>query len=172
MKKPLVERFMSHVEKTPSGCWLWKGHRRPEGYGVIKVDGKALPAHRVSWSIHKKEDPGLLCVLHKCDNPPCVNPEHLFLGTRLVNNQDMDQKGRRKSASGALHGSKTMPERVARGERNGRARLSVPDVEEIRRRAANGETVASLAREKQVSEGAVRGIVKGRRWQHIGGANV
>lgn len=91
----LQERFWRKVHKT-DGCWEWTGSRDRKGYGKIAKGGAPtipLLAHRVSWAIHHG-DPGDLCVLHRCDNPPCVRPDHLFLGTIADNNRDMTQKGR------------------------------------------------------------------------------
>lgn len=88
--------FEKHVLKG-DGCWLWNGYRNQSGYGVTRVGGrgsKAIFAHRLSWEIHKGPIPDGLHVLHRCDNPQCVNPEHLFLGTDLDNQRDRIAKGR------------------------------------------------------------------------------
>ncbi len=101
------ERWMPEPN---SGCWLWTGpmHRR-SGYGVIYVTlsgqhNKSIPAHRVSWAIHRGEIPKELCVLHRCDTRLCVNPSHLFLGSRADNNLDRDSKGRNVALRGESHG--------------------------------------------------------------------
>lgn len=75
------------------GCWEWKGFTNPKGYGIIAGSGQVL-AHRVSYRELVGPIPDGLCVLHRCDNPPCYNPAHLFLGTRADNNRDMRDKGR------------------------------------------------------------------------------
>lgn len=91
-----TDRFWSDVDKrTSSECWPWIGHRRPRGYGILSVNGRARVASRYSYEINVGPIPDGLWVLHKCDNPPCVNPEHLFLGTIRDNTADMDAKGRR-----------------------------------------------------------------------------
>jgi len=94
MKTNLCDRFWPNVEKRPSGCWFWTGARKHTGYGQIWVVNSAKTAHRISWILHNGPIPTGLCVLHKCDNPPCVNPDHLFLGTRADNNLDCVAKGR------------------------------------------------------------------------------
>ncbi len=81
-----------------NGCWLWMASRRsPKGYGQVVRYGKPQSAHRVSWELANGPIPKGLCVLHKCDNPPCVNPSHLFLGTPKDNADDSIRKGRRGS---------------------------------------------------------------------------
>lgn len=93
--RPIADRFMSRVKKTES-CWLWTGGRIPNGYGRTKFSASepAKLAHRLSYEMFVG-DPGGLMVLHHCDVPACVRPDHLFLGTALDNSRDMDLKGRR-----------------------------------------------------------------------------
>ena len=87
-----LQRFMDKVEKTPT-CWLWKGGKMKSGYGFFWLV-KQSSAHRSSWILHYGEIPEGLCVCHKCDNPSCVNPEHLFVGSHLENTRDCIEKGR------------------------------------------------------------------------------
>lgn len=94
-------RFFSKVEKRDTGCWEWVGQINKHGYGVFSVLAKPITAHRFSYSLHHGKDPADLLVCHTCDNPKCVNPEHLFLGTVLDNHRDMDRKGRRRNQYGA-----------------------------------------------------------------------
>jgi hypothetical protein len=87
------KRFNENIFKTKTGCWEWQKAITPDGYGKFKSFNEQL-AHRVSWRLHRGDIGKNLCVLHKCDNPPCVNPEHLFLGTLSENNKDRTFKGR------------------------------------------------------------------------------
>lgn len=98
---PIQDRFWLHVDKS-GDCWLWTGATDHNGYG--KVDyrtplRRTLGAHRISWMLRYGDIPNGLKVLHKCDNPKCVNPDHLFLGTHQDNMDDMVAKGRQKSLS-------------------------------------------------------------------------
>lgn len=147
---PLAERFWPKVDKASgeNSCWLWKACRVPKGYGKVSIaTSVSRYAHIVAWELTKGEIPFGKCVLHSCDNPPCVNPAHLFLGTRADNNADMLAKGRH-----------------ARGERQGHAKLSAADVLAIR---ASSEMQANLARRYRVCDATISMIIAGKRWRHI-----
>ena len=139
------------------GCWEWIGWRNHYGYGrIIGHGAHGYMAHRIAWTLAngKPRD----CVLHKCDNPPCVRPDHLFEGTRADNNADKMIKGR------YVYRRRN---RERRGEEMHNAKLTEPIVAECRIRNANGETVASLAREYGVNGSAMDSAVKGRTWKCV-----
>jgi hypothetical protein len=87
-----IERFS--IPEPNSGCWLWTGSPVGIGYGRIRANGRHWLAHRASWRVHRGRIPRGRCVLHRCDTPACVNPDHLFLGSLKDNAQDALRKGR------------------------------------------------------------------------------
>lgn len=96
-KRPIADRFWEKVQKS-DGCWTWTGSRYHNGYGYLhfgtRTERKPLRAHRVSWELHNGDILDGLWVLHRCDNPSCVRPDHLFLGDRKANMEDCSRKGR------------------------------------------------------------------------------
>lgn len=155
-----LSRFWEKVAKTddPDACWNWTAsHTR--GYGYVGLNGISLKAHRVSYEIHNGEIPKGLCVLHKCDNPSCVNPSHLFLGTQADNMRDMKQKGRKKR--NALKGQNNKG-CFQREQRYWRRKLSDADVAEIRRLySLGGISQRSLAQTFHISLSYVGFLIKG-----------
>lgn len=146
MSTPLLDRFWSKVEvRDPSDCWEWRGSRHAKGYGQFN----GLRAHRFSYEVARGPIPSGMMVCHACDNPPCVNPAHLWLGTAADNQRDAFSKGRKVSPSAG---------RV--GELAPDARLTNAQATEIRARSAAGETQRALAREFGISEAAVYQIVR------------
>jgi len=146
------ERFWSHVKKT-DGCWLWTA-TKAGAYGQTTVQGRSVPAHRHAWMIEHGAIPDGLLVLHKCDEPLCVRPEHLFLGSQSDNVRDAFNKGRMAQPN---HGQLI-------GERNGRAKLTSDQVRMVH---ASKKSAYQLAREMGVSAGAIRHIRHGRNWRHL-----
>jgi hypothetical protein len=132
-------------------------------------------AHRLSYILSFGEIPDGVCVLHRCDNPPCVNPAHLFLGDRGDNARDMAAKGRQHlqvnpgSICGDRHWSRRRPELVVRGERHGMARLTDIQVREIRQAVASGATRVSMARKFGACQSTIANIVTGAYRNDAGG---
>lgn len=156
IRPTLADRFWRRVRKS-DGCWEWGGAVRGKGYGEIGRGGRGqgvVDTHRLSWELHFGEIPEGLQVLHRCDNPPCVRPDHLFLGTVADNMADKAQKGRAPSISNP-------------GEQAGRAKLTNADVLAIRRRAAAGERLFQIARSFPVSASTIGQVVNRKTWGHL-----
>lgn len=142
-------RFWGRVNKaTPTGCWIWLGCVDKWGYGDLSYEGKHLQAHRLAWKLLKGE-PGDMHVLHKCDTPPCCNPDHLYLGTDLDNCHDRMRAGTQAS------GGKLSPEEI----RSIRSRY----VKHSPRRS----NAFSLAKEFGVGSSTIYAIVNGKTWQEV-----
>lgn len=162
-----TERFWALVDRG-AACWERRGKERVGiGYGRVFFDGRRQLAHRVSWQIaHGPIAPGLV-VCHQCDNPRCVRPEHLFLGTLKDNAQDAKRKGRLVHKRGLEHWTATNPERITRGSAQPRAKLYESKVKEIRARVASGESGRSVARDVGISSTAVFAIINRKLWGHV-----
>lgn len=159
-----LERLLAKTRKTAT-CWLWIGGHVPRGYGVMRHQGRQTYAHRVSYLLHRGPIPHGLRVLHSCDTPACVNPDHLTVGTAQDNTDDMMAKGRHcvRPAIGDLNGVRKNPE-IVRGERNGRAKLTRDQVETIRREYAAGAIQRVLAARFGVRQCHISEIVRGVSW--------
>jgi len=170
-RESLKSRFDKKVNREPTdrGCLIWIGNKLPAGYGIIAEGGsggKMLSAHRLAWQMVNGPIPNGLCVLHQCDNPSCVNPDHLFLGTNSDNSSDMVRKGRQ--ASGQRNGCLTHPEKVRRGEKHVRAKLTESDVLKIRSEYASGNgTMKHFALQYGVSVRCIFFVIHRRNWTHV-----
>lgn len=166
LSKSLKLKFWGQVRKS-NRCWTWKGALFENGYGQLQ----GLRAHRISWTIHFGKIPEGLLVLHKCDNPSCVNPVHLFLGTHQDNMTDMKSKGR--SAFGDRSPMALYPEVRPKGELNGRSKLTAEDVRYIRLtyvKGSQGPTGSTeLATKFGVSTVLIQQIAKNKIWTHLTG---
>lgn len=137
----------------PSGCWNCKHINPGKGYGQIKIGHKNWRAHRASWTAFNGDIPRGMDVLHRCDNRPCCNPDHLFLGTVLDNMQDMYAKGR---------------EKIVRGADKGTSKLTKSDVRKIVHLSKSKVTQREIAHRYGVHQSTVSDIVNGKLWNHLG----
>lgn len=152
------ERFWLRVQKT-SRCWTYQGGARGLGYRGLQVEGRHIPAHRFSWELHFGPIPDGMLVCHKCDNPPCVRPSHLFLGTHADNATDKTRKGR---------AARCGPTNPKRGTMTYNAKLTETDIKNIRERHANGEaSQRALSREYGVCKSTIMRIVRRVKWAHV-----
>jgi hypothetical protein len=158
-----LDRFWAKVNKDGpmhpvcGQCWVWTGASRPTGYGNFKINFRTCSTHRFSWIIHNGSIPKGLCVCHRCDNPSCVNPNHLWLGTRKDNSEDMVKKNR--SNGGAPS-----------GEKNPNAKLDEEQVLEIiklYKYRSKVFGVSGLANKYKVSVNNVRRILSRKAWRHL-----
>jgi hypothetical protein len=156
-REDLVIRLCRRSENGLNGCVNWTGSSNGYGYGTTGIgsilDGtrRMVVTHRLSASIWLGFDlASPLCVLHKCDNPRCINPDHLFIGTRGINNSDCKAKGR-----------------TAKGEINGGCKLTTQQIVEIQASHASGVKQRRIAKDFNVSTASVCLIVNGKRWSHV-----
>ena len=157
LKKTLIELvnivpydiFASHIEKTEN-CWLWKGRADKNGYGRFSYANNTVLTHRFSYAKHNGEFDDSLKVLHRCDNPPCLNPAHLFLGTQSANMQDMMQK-----------------KRYSKGSSRYNAKLDETKVKLIKGLLKQGEKGTAIARNFGVDQSVISDIKRGIMWRHV-----
>jgi hypothetical protein len=140
------QRFELCLRITPS-CWLWEKGKDADGYGQFYFEGSNQRAHRVSYQLYVGALPSGLCVCHRCDNPSCVNPDHLFLGTIGDNNIDRHKKGR-----------------SPKGESIGRSKLTSEQVLEIK---ASASTAKEMAEKFEVTAATIRKIRNRKLWKHV-----
>ncbi len=151
-KQTSEQRFWKKVEKGQNHeCWLWIGLCNNKGYGQININGKHILTHRFSREIYFGKISQELCVLHKCNNPPCVNPNHLYLGTNKDNSEYMVKQNRQ-----------------AKGENHGRSKLTESQVKEIRRLCREGNFLQrEIAKMFNVGPITIWYIYTNKIWKHI-----
>jgi hypothetical protein len=153
-------RFWERVDRS-GDCWIWTAYKNKQGYGQFQADGKMIGTHVFSWKLHNGPVPNGLFVCHTCDNPSCVNPNHLFLGTPAENAHDRDIKGRQ--VSGTLGKASKL-----RGEKNVAAKLTRVAVNEIRskyrRYDRGGYSMHFFAAKYGVSISVIYKVLKNKTW--------
>lgn len=154
----IKELLQNKIFITETGCWQWKGNKSGR-YASFKVGKINYSAHRLSYRIYKGEIPDKMYVCHSCDNPPCINPHHLWIGSAKDNNNDRDRKGHTASN---LHLRR--PHHFSRGSNHYYAKLNEDDVREIR---SSGCSNRELATNYNVSIDNIRCIRRGLSWKHV-----
>lgn len=151
--RPILERLAERSITNPiTGCREWQGSKGKFGHGAISIEGRRRIVHRTAWEVQRGPIPKGLSCLHSCDNPPCWNVEHLFLGTRADNNADRDRKGRHVALKGSAHGCAVLTEEDVRAIR------AIPDYRGAATEAAKhfGISISTAAR-----------IRKHESWGHL-----
>lgn len=152
--KTISERLLEKCIPEPNtGCWLWEGLPNAAGYGRLNIEGTPTFAHRLSHQEFKGPVPADLCVLHQCDTPACVNPDHLRVGTKADNSREMKERNRKRG-----------PENAARGERAGLAKLTEADVSQIR---DDSRTLKAIAADYGVHFSVIWDVKKRVTWRHV-----
>lgn len=144
--------FFASLREMPSGCREWTRGKNSKGYGYLRFDGRDLRAHRLAFELENGPIPEGLSVCHRCDNPACCNPKHLFLGSAADNQQDKVAKGRHNPQ---------------RGSQNNYAKLNETQAMEIRERRSLGEPVASVAKDFGIHATTVSKVATSATWRHI-----
>lgn len=147
-----VESLKSKTNKTENGCWEWLGCKTKDGYGRTMEYPKSITTHRLMYKLANNVDIEGKHVLHKCDNPPCINPKHLELGDHKINMAQMTERGRRARLTGS---------------KNPAARLSTPDVEDIKLFLKKGISPTDIAKVYPVGRDLIYHIKNGRAWNNV-----
>ena len=157
-----MDRFFMQIDKKGTSCWMWTGTKSHNGYGVIGVNGKNIRAHRFSWSVFNNKDiPDGMVVMHSCDNPSCVNPEHLSIGTHYDNEADKVAKGRQARGESL---SKAQGNQKRCGEKNPRSKLTEDDVMAIMK---DTDSQRIIAKKYNVTQATINLIKTRRTWRHV-----
>ncbi len=149
-----ITDYRAHIEANAMpiphcGCWVWMGCLTRGGYGSLRYNGPTRLAHRVSWLAFKGVIPADRDVLHQCDEPSCVNPDHLFLGDHSDNMRDMFAKGRGNRVT---------------GERHHKSKLTVEDVRSIR---ASGLSAYAVAKQYDMDKSTIQDVLNRKTWKHV-----
>lgn len=156
LRRPIEVQFWAKVDKS-GDCWLWTGAKNGLGYGRLVHNDHEFFAHRIAWQLHFGPIPTGLLVCHHCDNPPCVRPDHLFVGTSADNTADMIAKGRQSFRGFPPRFGVTPPS----------AKLTHDDVRAIRSARAAGALIKPLARQYDVDPHTIRALLQGVTWSNV-----
>lgn len=168
----LKQRFWSNVPIGDSAqCWEWAGHISNKGYGVIKIRQVGYLAHRIALFLSVGINEHKTSACHKCDNPKCCNPSHLFWGTHRENMLDMIAKNRANRPRGDRHFSRINKHLRPRGERHALAKLTEQQVREIRAMHKSGVTHARIAARFPISRRTASAITTRKIWAHVSDEN-
>lgn len=180
--KESIALFWGNVKiKSRDDCWNWTATTNKFGYGQLKRSGVTMRAHRFSYMIKLGQIPDGMCVLHRCDNPLCCNPKHLFLGTKKQNSEDMVKKGRQASGDkngarkhperheyGDYHWARRMPHLVSRGSKCGASKVTEAVVVEMRREFPSAMTSYRRFGSKYgLSAQGALDIISRKTWKHV-----
>lgn len=166
----VIKTFWSRAELTanPDKCWNWTNGKDRDGYGSFNIGYDNLRAHRFAYYLHNKVDPKELQVCHTCDNPSCVNPNHLFLGTTQDNTKDRDLKGRHNPARGDKQGSRTKPETRPRGKDHWNYKYTEAIVKEIfEMYESGGYKMREIAEKIGCRKQTISNLYRQDRWQYL-----
>lgn len=169
-KEFLLEKFEASFSKKEGECWDWQKSRTRSGYGYFYMGkgwpggNKGIPASRASWILYKGEIPSGMIVCHHCDNPACVNPSHLFLGTDYDNTLDKLKKGRQ--SRGEKH-SRATKAAIPRGSKHYASKITEEQVKEICELRASGLFYREIAAIFNMETTSIWKIATGKRWQHV-----
>jgi hypothetical protein len=150
--KKLELKIKENVTKDKNGCLVWNGYKDKNGYGKTTIASRSVAVHRIVYAINYDDFDQSLLICHKCDNPACCKPSHLFMGTHKDNERDKIKKGRRNNLNGSKHPFSKINEKM---------------VNEIRSRYKSGAKLTELSDEFNLTQGHVHKIVKGISWKHL-----
>lgn len=156
--KSNYQRFIEKVHFSGPGCWEWLASKDKDGYGRFRWGAEKTRAHRAAYMLFKGQIVGDLVVMHSCDNPGCVNPDHLSLGTNADNTADMVAKGRQAKGEAITKG------RDYRGERHPGAKITQ---EQARRILADDRTHSEIADDYGVTRATISHLKRGHTWAHL-----
>ncbi len=171
-----IDWIKQRIIVNENHCWEWQGWKDRDGYGRTKTSDNGVLVYRIvhrwMWELHNGAIPKGKMICHHCDNPACVNMEHLYLGNALTNRQDCFRRGRANINSGEKQWCHQKLEQVVHGEKRAFAKLTVDSVQAIRKRkqersCSTRQLIAELAREYHVCKGTISKVIWSKTWIHV-----